>query len=61
MRLSTFLLTATAFTATPALAEEGFYQYPAARGDVLVFASEGDLWRAARSGPTGCCTLRRSA
>ncbi|GGD57730.1 S41 family peptidase [Aurantiacibacter arachoides] len=36
--------------AVPAKAEEGFYQYPAARGDVLVFASEGDLWRAPRTG-----------
>ncbi|MEM7703131.1 MAG: S41 family peptidase [Pseudomonadota bacterium] len=38
--------------ATPALAEEGFYQYPSARGDVLVFASEGDLWRTGRDGGT---------
>ena len=38
--------------ATPALAEEGFYQHPTARGDVLVFASEGDLWRASRTGGT---------
>lgn len=34
----------------PAAAEEGFYQFPAARGDVLVFASEGDLWRTGRGG-----------
>ncbi len=33
-----------------AAAEEGFYQYPSARGDLLVFASEGDLWRTGRSG-----------
>lgn len=38
--------------ATPALAEEGFYQFPSARGDTLVFASEGDLWRTGRSGGT---------
>ena len=38
--------------ATPTLAEEGFYQYPSARGDVLVFASEGDLWRTGRNGGT---------
>ncbi len=38
--------------ATPALGEEGFYQHPSARGDVLVFASEGDLWRAGRDGGT---------
>ena len=44
------ILLATA--ATPATAEEGFYQYPTARGDVLVFASEGDLWRTNRSGGT---------
>ena len=38
--------------AAPALAEEGFYQHPSARGDVLVFASEGDLWRTTRGGGT---------
>ncbi len=38
--------------ALPASAEEGFYQYPSARGDVLVFASEGDLWRTNRTGGT---------
>ena len=38
--------------AAPALAEEGFYQHPSARGDVLVFASEGDLWRTTRAGGT---------
>jgi tricorn protease len=38
--------------AAPALADEGFYQYPSARGDVLVFASEGDLWRTGRNGGT---------
>ncbi|BBC73955.1 conserved hypothetical protein [Altererythrobacter sp. B11] len=39
-----------ASVAATAAAEEGFYQYPAARGDVLVFASEGDLWRTGRGG-----------
>ncbi|MEM1194970.1 MAG: S41 family peptidase [Pseudomonadota bacterium] len=39
-------------TATPTLAEEGFYQHPSARGDILVFASEGDLWRTGRKGGT---------
>ena len=38
--------------ASPALAEEGFYQHPTARGDTLVFASEGDLWRTGRDGGT---------
>lgn len=37
-------------SSSAALAEEGFYQYPSARGDVLVFASEGDLWRTGREG-----------
>jgi len=37
---------------TQAMAEEGFYQYPTARGDVLIFASEGDLWRTTRNGGT---------
>ncbi len=39
-----------ALMAAPVSAEEGYYQYPAASGDVLVFASEGDLWRSARDG-----------
>jgi len=39
-----------ALIAFPVAAEEGYYQYPAASGDVLVFASEGDLWRSARDG-----------
>ena len=39
-----------AVAVVPAAAEEGFYQFPAARGDVLVFASEGDLWRTGRGG-----------
>ncbi|MCJ2182552.1 S41 family peptidase [Novosphingobium sp. 1949] len=41
-----------AFLATPALADEGYYQYPSAHGDVLVIASEGDLWRTGRDGGT---------
>lgn len=41
-----------AMLAAPALAEEGYYQHPAASGDVLVFASEGDLWRTGRDGGT---------
>lgn len=31
-------------------ADTGYYQYPVAHGDTLVFASEGDLWRAPRGG-----------
>jgi len=49
LSLAALLLTGTA---SGAIAENGFYQYPAARGDVLVFASEGDLWRTARNGGT---------
>ena len=49
-RITTFAAILLASTASPALADEGFYQYPTVRGDVLVFASEGDLWRASRSG-----------
>lgn len=41
-----------ALAASAAGAEQGFYQYPSARGDVLVFASEGDLWRTGRDGGT---------
>lgn len=33
-----------------AFAETGYYQYPVAHGDVLIFASEGDLWRARPDG-----------
>lgn len=49
---SLFLCAASllALSAVPATAEEGYYQHPAAHGDVLVFASEGDLWRTARTG-----------
>ncbi|MBU6395095.1 MAG: PD40 domain-containing protein [Sphingomonadales bacterium] len=35
-----------------ARADSGFYQYPVAHGETLVFASEGDLWRAETSGGT---------
>ncbi|WP_162627689.1 S41 family peptidase [Erythrobacter sp. KY5] len=49
LALAAALLTSAA---APVMAEEGFYQYPAARGDVLVFASEGDIWRASRTGGT---------
>jgi len=48
--LATIVLCAFAGLIPAAKAEEGFYQYPAARGDVLVFASEGDIWRTSRSG-----------
>ncbi len=33
-----------------AQADTGFYQYPVAHGDTLIFASEGDLWRAPVAG-----------
>jgi tricorn protease len=39
-----------AMIAGPLAAEEGYYQHPAASGDILVFASEGDLWRTGRDG-----------
>lgn len=53
--MKAFLLgagSALAMLAVPVSAEEGYYQHPAASGDVLVFASEGDLWRSARTGGT---------
>ncbi|MDY7098150.1 MAG: S41 family peptidase [Pseudomonadota bacterium] len=49
LSFAAFLL---AGTATGAAAEQGFYQYPDARGDTLVFASEGDIWRTGRDGGT---------
>jgi len=49
-RLSWIATSLIALAAASASAEEGFYQYPSARGDTLVFASEGDLWRSSRSG-----------
>ncbi|MEO0463228.1 MAG: S41 family peptidase [Pseudomonadota bacterium] len=54
LRSAAFSLAATlmAGSATGALAEDGFYQYPSARGDVLVFASEGDIWRTGADGGT---------
>lgn len=51
-RLGLLATSLLAITATAASADEGFYQYPSARGDVLVFASEGDLWRTGRDGGT---------
>lgn len=39
-------------SASHVAAEDGFYQYPTASSDVLIFASEGDLWRSARDGGT---------
>lgn len=39
-----------AMIAGPLAAEEGYYQHPVASGDVLVFVSEGDLWRTGRNG-----------
>lgn len=39
-----------ALASSTAYAEQGFYQYPTAHGDMLVFASEGDLWRSGRNG-----------
>lgn len=48
----TLAATLLSTTATQALADNGFYQHPSASGDVLVFASEGDIWRTSRSGGT---------
>ncbi len=42
---------AAAFLMAPAQAgERGYYRFPAALGDALIFASEGDLWRAVAGG-----------
>lgn len=37
---------------TASAQDQGYYQTPALNGDVLVFSSEGDLWRANASGGT---------
>ena len=40
------------FAGTASAQEQGYYQTPALHGDILVFASEGDLWRAPAQGGT---------
>ena len=48
------LLVALAGTAAPALAQpplpDGFYRYPTLGGGVIVFSSEGDLWKVPAAG-----------
>lgn len=48
--IRTLVVSLAALAASAVAAEEGFYQYPSARGNVLIFASEGDLWRTGRNG-----------
>lgn len=53
LRLVFALLVTSLFWSAGALAqEEGYLSSPAVRGDVLVFSSEGDLWRASVQGGT---------
>ena len=47
--------TALLFSGTATAQTLGYYQTPALNSDVLVFSSEGDLWRA---GPTGGTAVR---
>ena len=49
MRLATGLI-ASILASTALNASEGYYRSPTMHGDTLVFAAEGDLWRAPTSG-----------
>lgn len=50
MTLSRLVLGLLALTAATAQAADGYYRFPAIRGDTVVFTAEGDLWTVAASG-----------
>ncbi len=50
LKLLLLVLCGLGATGAQAFNSEGYYRYPALHGDLLVFSSEGDLWKASAKG-----------